>query len=96
MENESKNDGTAQWGKKLNPSFQEERILSLWYNLEKGATDMKEIWWNAVVENDSTFDGKFFYAVESAVIYCKPSCLSKAPKRENVRFFATKEEAEAA
>ena len=57
---------------------------------------MKEIWWNAVMENDSTFDGKFFYAVESTGIYCKPSCPSKAPKRENVRFFATKEEAEAA
>lgn len=36
VENELKNDGTAQWGKKLDPSFQEERILFLWYNLEKG------------------------------------------------------------
>ncbi len=50
--------------------------------------------WNAVIHNDSHFDGMFFYAVKSTGIYCKPSCKSKLPKRENVTFYATSEEAQ--
>lgn len=43
--------------------------------------------WRAVFENDAAFDGVFFYAVNSTGIFCRPSCKSKVPKRENVRFF---------
>ena len=43
--------------------------------------------WQAVVSNDASFDGRFFYAVASTGIYCRPSCKSKVPRRENVRFF---------
>ncbi|WGX76550.1 Ada metal-binding domain-containing protein [Paraclostridium bifermentans] len=42
--------------------------------------------WKAVLENDSDYDGIFFYAVKSTGIYCRPSCKSKIPKRENVGF----------
>ncbi len=46
-----------------------------------------EIYWKAVQNNDAKFNGTFVYAVNSTKIYCKPSCASKLPKRENVRFF---------
>lgn len=46
-----------------------------------------EIYWKAVQNNDTRFNGAFVYAVNSTKIYCKPSCSSKLPKRENVRFF---------
>src|SRR5688500_14874006 len=46
-----------------------------------------EIFWQAVKNNDARFNGAFVYAVESTKIYCKPSCASKLPKRENVKYF---------
>lgn len=46
-----------------------------------------EIFWQAVKNNDARFNGAFVYGVSSTKIYCKPSCASKLPKRENVRFF---------
>ncbi len=52
--------------------------------------------WKAVVENDASCDGRFFYAVKSTGIYCRPSCKSKPPRRENIRFFDTARQAESA
>ncbi len=52
--------------------------------------------WRAVEECDAEYDGKFFYAVKSTGVYCRPSCKSKTPRPENVRYFATRAEAEAA
>lgn len=46
-----------------------------------------EIFWNAVRGNDARFDGAFVYAVRTTGIYCKASCSSRTPKRENVAFF---------
>lgn len=54
----------------------------------------KELFWNAVISNDKRFDGAFVYAVGTTKIYCKPSCKSKPPKRENVAFFRSPELAE--
>lgn len=53
-----------------------------------------EIYWKAVQNNDARFNGAFVYAVDSTRIYCKPSCSSKLPKRENVQFFNSLETAE--
>jgi AraC family transcriptional regulator of adaptative response/methylated-DNA-[protein]-cysteine methyltransferase len=52
--------------------------------------------WNAVVERDGRFDGRFVYAVESTGVYCRPTCPSRRPRRSNVRFFAVPGEAERA
>lgn len=54
-----------------------------------------EIYWKAVQNNDARFNGAFVYAVNSTKIYCKPSCSSRLPKRENVQFFDDFERAEA-
>lgn len=43
--------------------------------------------WEAVIENDEKYDGVFCYAVKTTGIYCRPSCKSKMPKKENVVFF---------
>ncbi|MDH3937456.1 MAG: XRE family transcriptional regulator, partial [candidate division Zixibacteria bacterium] len=50
----------------------------------------------AMIERNQSFDGKFYVGVLSTGIYCLPSCKAKNPKRENVRFFPSREEAVAA
>ncbi len=52
--------------------------------------------WAAVLAHDRAHDGRFFYAVRSTGVYCRPSCPSRRPRRDNVRFFGTSEEAERA
>lgn len=52
--------------------------------------------WEAAVQNDSSYDGVFFYAVKTTGIYCRPSCRSKPPRRENICFFQTAQAARAA
>lgn len=53
-----------------------------------------EIFWKAVETNDARFNGAFVYAVNSTGIYCKPSCASRLPKRENVSFYENFDAAE--
>jgi AraC family transcriptional regulator of adaptative response/methylated-DNA-[protein]-cysteine methyltransferase len=52
--------------------------------------------WAAFMRRDRSWDGRVIGAVSSTGIYCKPSCPARRPKRENVTFFATCEEATAA
>jgi AraC family transcriptional regulator of adaptative response/methylated-DNA-[protein]-cysteine methyltransferase len=52
--------------------------------------------WQAVLARDGASDGKFVFAVSSTGVYCRPSCPSKRPKRENVMFFRRTRDAEAA
>lgn len=51
--------------------------------------------WEAVIKEDETFDGVFFYGVRTTGVYCRPSCKSKSPLRKNVEFFDSAEKAEA-
>lgn len=46
-----------------------------------------ETCYRAVSSRDSRFDGRFFTAVTSTGIYCRPICPARTPKRENVRFY---------
>ena len=52
-----------------------------------------DIMWNAVVACRAEYDGVFYYGVRTTCIFCRPSCRSKTPKRENVDFFASAREA---
>ncbi|MGD9729744.1 MAG: bifunctional transcriptional activator/DNA repair enzyme AdaA, partial [Nitrospiraceae bacterium] len=52
--------------------------------------------WQAVEERDASFDGRFVYGVITTGGYCRPSCRSRRPLRQNVRFFAGAADAEAA
>lgn len=49
--------------------------------------------WAAVLCRSQQADGAFFYAVRSTGVYCRPSCPSRRPRRENVRFYTSGEEA---
>jgi AraC family transcriptional regulator, regulatory protein of adaptative response / methylated-DNA-[protein]-cysteine methyltransferase len=48
----------------------------------------EEEYWQAVLERDSRANGKFVYGVRSTGIYCRPTCPSRRPQREQVVFFA--------
>lgn len=52
--------------------------------------------WRAVQDQDVAFDGAFVLAVRTTGIYCRPACPARTPKRENVRFLASPDEAERA
>ncbi|QZD90026.1 methylated-DNA--[protein]-cysteine S-methyltransferase [Qipengyuania aurantiaca] len=52
--------------------------------------------WQIALTKDRRFDGVFVTGVHSTGIYCRPSCPARAPKRENVRFYADCASAEAA
>ena len=59
-------------------------------------TDAGDPRWNAVVARDAAHDGKFVFAVSTTGVYCRPSCAARRPRRENVQFFLTPEQAEQA
>ncbi|GIN74232.1 AraC family transcriptional regulator [Bacillus sp. J14TS2] len=42
---------------------------------------------------DDSYDGLFFYAVKTTGIFCRPSCKSRNPNKENITFFQTAEDA---
>jgi len=44
-------------------------------------------YWQAVVEQDATFDFQFYYGVSTTKIVCFPSCKAKTPLRKNVVYF---------
>src|SRR5271168_1373611 len=50
----------------------------------------------AVRARDRRFDGRFFTAVASTGIYCRPICPARPPKRENMRFYSSAAAAESA
>jgi AraC family transcriptional regulator of adaptative response/methylated-DNA-[protein]-cysteine methyltransferase len=52
--------------------------------------------WAAVQSRDAEQDGRFVYAVATTGIYCRPTCSSRRPNRENVAFFPAPADAEAA
>jgi AraC family transcriptional regulator, regulatory protein of adaptative response / methylphosphotriester-DNA alkyltransferase methyltransferase len=60
------------------------------YKSGEGITDEK---WQAIIHNDASYDSQFFYAVKTTGIFCRPSCKSRAPNKENVRLFQNAEQA---
>lgn len=52
--------------------------------------------WAAVMGKDPRFDGQFVFAVTSTKIYCRPTCPSRRPHREHVKFFNLPDAAEQA
>ncbi|MFJ5764568.1 bifunctional transcriptional activator/DNA repair enzyme AdaA [Lysinibacillus sp. NPDC093210] len=54
---------------------------------------MTESKWQAIINNDASYNNQFFYAVKTTGIFCKPSCKSRVPKKENVRIFQNAEQA---
>ncbi|AKP67555.1 bifunctional transcriptional activator/DNA repair enzyme AdaA [Companilactobacillus ginsenosidimutans] len=51
--------------------------------------------WKAISNNDAEFDGVFWYGVKTTHIFCRPSCPSRLPKRENISIYYDPKLAEA-
>ncbi|AMO54775.1 DNA-3-methyladenine glycosylase 2 family protein [Endozoicomonas montiporae] len=51
------------------------------------------VYYRAMQSRDRRFDGKFFVAVKTTGIYCRPICPAK-PKQTNVEFYSSSQEAE--
>ncbi|EJR53312.1 hypothetical protein IIM_02676 [Bacillus cereus VD107] len=63
------------------------------YNEKLQRCELIDEYWQAIIHNDSSFDDKFFYAVKSTRIFCRPSCKSRIPNKNNVRIFLNVEQA---
>jgi len=50
----------------------------------------------AILARDARFDGRFFTAVLTTGIYCRPVCPARPPKAENCRYYPTAAGAQAA
>jgi len=70
------------------------RSISSRHTTHRYATD--DARWQAIQARDSAADGHFVYAVRSTGVYCRPSSSARLPKRENVEYFDTAADAEAA
>jgi AraC family transcriptional regulator of adaptative response/methylated-DNA-[protein]-cysteine methyltransferase len=57
------------------------------------AANSNDRFWQAIRTRDASCDGLFYYAVRTTGVYCRPSCASRQPLRENVVFFALPEAA---
>ncbi len=60
---------------------------------QTGAVASDDSRWNAVIARDAAHDGEFVFAVSTTGVFCRPSCAARRPRRENVRFFLTPEQA---
>ena len=54
---------------------------------------MNDELWQAIISNDASYDGKFYYGVSTTGIFCRPSCKSRNPNREHVKLFKNAEQA---
>ena len=52
--------------------------------MQKFGTMPTEEQWQAIMNSDKSYDGKFYLAVKTTKIFCRPSCTCRKPKRENV------------
>ncbi|KZZ84789.1 bifunctional transcriptional activator/DNA repair enzyme AdaA [Bacillus sp. SJS] len=52
---------------------------------------MHDFEWEAIVSCNTAFDGQFFYGVKTTNIFCRPSCRSRTPLRQNVHVNETAE-----
>jgi AraC family transcriptional regulator of adaptative response/methylated-DNA-[protein]-cysteine methyltransferase len=60
------------------------------------AVEDQDLCYEVIKSRDTSHDGVFYVAVRTTRVYCRPSCPSRRPKRENVTFYATPDECEAA
>ncbi len=73
----------------INNEYQESHEHGILNDMDM-MTDEK---WQAIIDNDVSYNDQFFYAVKTTGIFCKPSCKSRVPKKENVRIFPNAEQA---
>lgn len=65
-------------------------------NAKLAAATENDSRWASVIARDPEADGTFYYSVATTGVYCRPSCAARLARPENVRFHATREDAEKA
>ena len=45
--------------------------------------------YRALTERDSTYDGVFFAAIRTTGVFCRPTCVAKKPRPQNVEFYSS-------
>jgi len=55
-----------------------------------------DLWLERLRNRDTSEGGSFVYGVVTTGVYCRPGCPSRLPRKENVRFFTSGQEAERA
>lgn len=63
---------------------------------QQAAATLADPRWAAIVARDPQADSRFFYAVETTGVYCRPSCAARLARPENVSFHGSCAEAEQA
>lgn len=63
---------------------------------ELAAATERDPRWSSVTARSLEADGTFFYSVRTTGVYCRPSCGARLARPENIRFHATRQEAEQA
>ncbi|AFC28138.1 AdaA protein [Paenibacillus mucilaginosus 3016] len=58
-------------------------------SIQKKELQLTDERWQAIIHNDAAFDHQFLYGVRTTGIFCRPSCKSRPPKKENVRIFGS-------
>lgn len=57
------------------------------------AANSEDIYYQALLARDSTYEGTFIVGVKTTGIFCRPTCRARKPKRDNVEFFNNVKEA---
>jgi AraC family transcriptional regulator of adaptative response / DNA-3-methyladenine glycosylase II len=60
------------------------------------STDHRSKYYQIIQRRDERYDDKFFFAVKTTGIYCRPSCPARRPLLENCLFFPNVQATEAA
>ncbi len=55
--------------------------------------NQNEIFYKALIEKNTKYEGLFFVGVKSTGIFCRPTCPARKPKFENCEFFKNAKEA---
>ena len=52
-----------------------------------------DVFYAALTERNSDFDGVFYVGVRTTGVFCRPTCPARPPKRENCEFFKDAQQA---
>jgi len=64
-----------------------ERVFPVPTQIPNSLSENPDDLWQLVERRDPSADGRVFYAVRTTGVFCRPSCSSRRPNRENVEFF---------
>lgn len=55
--------------------------------------EKNKVYYNALLNKDSNFEGVFFVGVKTTGVFCRPTCPARKPKYENCEFFTNPQDA---